>query len=91
MFGTIAKYLHDKDYIDYKQIGGAYSDEADISAEWLYYLQSLTGNGILKGDNNCFRPKDYVTKAEAACFLSAVADKVNEWGKYYEPYSQINK
>ncbi len=91
MFGTIAKYLHDKDYIDYKQIGGAYSDEAGISPEWLYYLQSLTGNGILKGDNNCFRPKDYVTKAEAACFLSAVADKVNEWGKYYEPYSQINK
>ena len=50
----------------------AYSDAASIEAYALPYVNGLTEQGILTGDNGMFRPKDNSTRAEAAAIIARV-------------------
>jgi len=63
---------------------------ADVSLEYLYYIESLAGNDIITGDENkMIYPKRNITKAEAAAFISKVSKLSNEWFIHYEPYSKV--
>lgn len=47
-----------------------YDDTQQLSPEELNAVAFVTNTGIMKGDNNCFRPNDPLTRAEMAQVLS---------------------
>lgn len=55
----------------------SYTDAGDIEDYALPYVQALTENGLLSGqESGAFMPKDPATRAEASALLSRVADQL---------------
>ncbi|MBR5506140.1 MAG: S-layer homology domain-containing protein, partial [Clostridia bacterium] len=56
----------------------AYSDASDISSYAIDAVKAVSAVQIMKGYENKFRPKDYITRAETAVLISNVLSFTNK-------------
>lgn len=73
--------LRSFNYLNIELTGEKKFDDLDLISEYASESVEILGaNGIITGDNNLFRPNDYLTRAEAATIICRVNDYITGGG-----------